>query len=55
VVKYGEYLKSLPEMPKPYESCFDKVIAKTKANLDFKLNPLKKEPSHLQHTCTTAN
>ena len=39
-------------MPEKYESCIDKVLAEAKANLDFKLNPLKKEPEELQANYT---
>ena len=51
---YGDYLKSLPDLPKEYKSCIDKVHKEAKTNIDFKTNPLTREPRELQHTATSA-
>ena len=44
---WGACLMSMPELPKEYEKCIDKVHKEALASIDFKTNPLPKEPAHL--------
>ena len=50
---WGDYLKSLPNLPMQYESCIDKVHKEALANTDFKTKALNKEPKELQHHLST--